>query len=303
MADIFLSYTEADRDAVRRLALALQSVGWSVWWDRRIPAGKTWRSVLEQELRDMCCMVVVWSARSVQSEWVCEEAAEGRQAGKLIPVRIEAVRPPAGFRELQAADLIGWDGSADFPGLQQLIEDIGRLVYQPPGRPDDGSPPALQPPAAPPPPQPSPPTPPAPPPSPLPVNWWVWGAAGTALLAAAVTGYFAEHWRQSVPTQPRGPVAEGNPGPSVGAASAQAVKPAPSPLPTAPTKPAQDAMATAVVAAPTMPAPTSPPRPTAAARPAKPSAAAAARCGALNERMQLGEALTPASEAFYRQEC
>ena len=75
MADIFLSYTEQDRDAVRRLAETLQSVGWSVWWDRRIPAGMTWRSVLERELQQMRCMVVLWSRHSVQSDWVCEEAA------------------------------------------------------------------------------------------------------------------------------------------------------------------------------------------------------------------------------------
>lgn len=131
MSDIFLSYTEKDREAVRRLADALQSVGWSVWWDRRIPAGLTWRSVLEHELQDMRCMVVLWSANSVQSEWVCEEAAEGRRLGRLVPVSIDRVRPPAGFREVQAADLVGWDGSPDFIGLQRLVEDIERLIGKP----------------------------------------------------------------------------------------------------------------------------------------------------------------------------
>ena len=98
MADIFLSYNEKDRDAVRRLAEALQSTGWSVWWDRRIPAGLTWRGVLERELQHMRCMVVLWSQHSVASDWVCEEAAEGRQLGRLVPVLLEHVRPPAGFR-------------------------------------------------------------------------------------------------------------------------------------------------------------------------------------------------------------
>ncbi|MEQ1685483.1 MAG: toll/interleukin-1 receptor domain-containing protein [Burkholderiaceae bacterium] len=117
MADIFLSYTEKDRDAV--------------WWDRRIPAGLSWRNVLERELQQMRCMVVLWSQHSVASEWVCEEAAEGRQLGRLVPVLLENVRPPAGFREIQAADLVDWDGSPQFPGLQRLVEDIERLIGQP----------------------------------------------------------------------------------------------------------------------------------------------------------------------------
>lgn len=131
MADIFLSYNEKDRDTVRRLATLLVQVGWSVWWDRRIPAGLTWRRVLAQELQSMRCMVVLWSATSVHSEWVCEEAAEGRALDKLVPVVIDAVRPPAGFREIQAADLVGWDGSRDFVGLQRLLEDIERLIGPP----------------------------------------------------------------------------------------------------------------------------------------------------------------------------
>ncbi|QKV57261.1 MAG: toll/interleukin-1 receptor domain-containing protein [Dechloromonas sp.] len=52
MTDIFLSYNEKDREAARRLASTLEAVGWSVWWDRRIPAGETWRSVLEMRWKD-----------------------------------------------------------------------------------------------------------------------------------------------------------------------------------------------------------------------------------------------------------
>ena len=131
MNDIFLSYTEKDRDTARRIAEVLGSAGWSVWWDRRIPAGETWRSVLEHALEEMRCMVVLWSAKSIESEWVYEEATEGRRLGKLVPVLIENVRPPAGFREIQAADLTGWDGSREFEGLQTLLGDLERLLGKP----------------------------------------------------------------------------------------------------------------------------------------------------------------------------
>ena len=137
MSDIFLSYTEQDREQARRIAAVLESVGWTVWWDRRIPAGETWRSVLEEALQNMRCMIVLWSARSIESEWVSEEATEGRRLEKLVPVMIEPVRPPAGFREIQAADLTNWDGSREFEGMRMLVADLERLLGKPvPGAKD-----------------------------------------------------------------------------------------------------------------------------------------------------------------------
>lgn len=131
MADIFLSYSEEDREAARRISELLESSGWSVWWDRRIPAGENWRSILDRALETMRCMVVLWSGHSVQSEWVCEEASEGRRLNKLVPIFIEQVRPPAGFREIQAANLVGWDGSRSSPAVQELIRDLADRLGKP----------------------------------------------------------------------------------------------------------------------------------------------------------------------------
>src|SRR2546428_10411035 len=102
MVDIFLSYAKEDREVARKIATLLGNAGWAVWWDRRIPAGRTWRSVLEEALRDMRCMVVLWSAHSIESDWVRDEADEGRGRKKLVPGLIEAGNPAGGFRTLQA---------------------------------------------------------------------------------------------------------------------------------------------------------------------------------------------------------
>ena len=131
MADIFLSYANEDREAARAVANLLESAGCTVWWDRRIPAGRTWRSMIEEALRDMRCMVVLWSSHSVESDWVKEEAEEARALGKLIPVLIEPVKPPVGFRSIQSADLIDWDGSRDSLGARQLIADLEALMGKP----------------------------------------------------------------------------------------------------------------------------------------------------------------------------
>ena len=50
MADIFLSYAKTDRDRAKLLAAAIEEHGWSVWWDRKIPIGKSWYQVIEEQV-------------------------------------------------------------------------------------------------------------------------------------------------------------------------------------------------------------------------------------------------------------
>jgi len=128
MADIFLSYATEDREKAVQVASQFESIGFSVWWDRKIPAGMTWRQVIETSLNQMGCMVVLWSEHSITSSWVSEEAEEGRNRARLVPALIDPVMPPLGFRGIQAADLIGWNGSADAPAFRHLVAGVEALV-------------------------------------------------------------------------------------------------------------------------------------------------------------------------------
>ena len=300
MTDIFLSYNEKDREAARRLASTLEAVGWTVWWDRRIPAGETWRSVLEDALEEMRCMVVLWSSRSIESEWVYEEASEGRRLGKLIPVLIEAVRPPAGFREIQAADLTGWDGSRDFDGMRMLIADLENFLGKPtrsataapPEKPADQSPPYD--------------------PADLTgggktTTWWQRhqrpAVAAAGLLLAAGAAYL------TLSSRPPAVVA-----PEVRESARQeaAAKPASAetvPAPAAPVQPAAE------VAPPAPPAPVAPettPTPVAILppravrappKPAETARASSTRCADLLYKIQLGESLSYGEQSVFRKEC
>lgn len=76
-------------------------------------------------------MVVVWTSRSVEKDWVLEEAQDGRERDILLPVFLEKVRPPRGFRLIQAAELFDWDGSDDSPAFQALLNDIANIVGPP----------------------------------------------------------------------------------------------------------------------------------------------------------------------------
>ncbi len=131
MADIFLSYARENCEIAKCLSERLESLGWSVWWDWEIPAGQTWRDMIEQSLASMRCMVVLWSMDSIDSDWVKEEAEKGKAQRKLVAALIDEVMPPMGFRAIQAADLIGWDGSQDFPGFVNLIDALEAQLGKP----------------------------------------------------------------------------------------------------------------------------------------------------------------------------
>src|SRR5450755_2255432 len=125
--DVFISYASADRPAAQALATALARSGFSTWWDRTIPAGKSYAEVIETALTGAKCVVVLWSKTSVASDWVNSEAADGARRRILIPALLEEVTIPLEFRRLQAADLLGWQGSGKHPGFRSLVDSITSL--------------------------------------------------------------------------------------------------------------------------------------------------------------------------------
>jgi TIR domain/Sel1 repeat len=126
--DIFVSYAREDQARVAPVVAALQARGWSVFWDRRIPAGQTWRSHIGRALEKARCVVVAWSEHAIRSEWVVEEADEGKRRGILVPVFLDPVHPPWGFRGIQAADLSGWTPGRSSPAFDSFLADLGVVL-------------------------------------------------------------------------------------------------------------------------------------------------------------------------------
>ena len=84
MADVFLSYAQEDRTRARKLADALRELGWDVWWDAHVYVGTRFRSEITRQLQAAKCVVVLWSQASIESDWVIDEAQDGKDRGVLV---------------------------------------------------------------------------------------------------------------------------------------------------------------------------------------------------------------------------
>jgi hypothetical protein len=178
MSDIFISYSKADRDRARRLADAFEAHGYSVWWDNKIPHGKTWRDVIGQALADARCVVVLWSKESIDSDFVHEEATYAKKRGKLVPVFIDPVDSPLGFGQIEGAQLAAWNGDPTDEEYRQLLVSVGEML----GRPAPPSSRAL---------------PPRPMLRPRRRRAWLWTAAGTIAIVAATAATLYVRGRQT----------------------------------------------------------------------------------------------------------
>lgn len=137
MASVFLSYAREDAQIAKALATALERAGHQVWWDRHIRGGSQFSGAIEKALRDADLVLVLWSKTSVDSPWVRDEASEGRDSDRLIPILIDGIRPPIGFRQFQSIDFSGWKGRGSpkrFPDLLNAISDKSQEAPVQPAR-------------------------------------------------------------------------------------------------------------------------------------------------------------------------
>lgn len=129
MADVFISYARDDRDKVTPIAEALKAEGFSVWMDTEIRSGERFRKVIKREALAAACILVCWSPKASDSEWVEAEAEIGRNADKLAQILVDGpdeFSPPLPFGGRHISDL----RRNDTREWQQVQNRVLELVQQ-----------------------------------------------------------------------------------------------------------------------------------------------------------------------------
>lgn len=128
MADVFVSYSRADRPRIRKLAEALGAAGFDVWWDGQIEGGSEFSKETEARLNEAKAVIVAWSQNSIESNWVADEATIGRDKKILVPISLDATPPKLGFRQFQTIDFAHWAGDLSAPEYVALLTAVAAKI-------------------------------------------------------------------------------------------------------------------------------------------------------------------------------
>lgn len=137
LADVFISYKSERRPAISHLARVIENYGYTVWFDYALMPGGSFSAQIERELRAARAVIVVWCSMSVRSvegktNWVVEEADLAKQLGTYLPVWLEPVDLPLGFRMGDVIDISEWNGDPRSHEIDRLIEQLSSKTQREP---------------------------------------------------------------------------------------------------------------------------------------------------------------------------
>lgn len=126
MIKVYIACAAADRPFAQKLRALLAAHGIDVLPDAtELAAGDSYVDWVEAAIRESTKVLVLWSAASVESEYVRTEAALALASGKLIPVRL-GVEVPAEFSRVSAVDLDAWSGEDRDRRIERLLNALER---------------------------------------------------------------------------------------------------------------------------------------------------------------------------------
>jgi hypothetical protein len=125
---IFISYKRENAPLAALLRTAFKSSGFEVWFDADVQGGQKWASVIDDNLANAGCVVVVWSELANASPWVRHEASHAMTRNVYAPCRIEMVPIPVPYNHVQATDLLEWNGEPNHLGFCELLKRVRELL-------------------------------------------------------------------------------------------------------------------------------------------------------------------------------
>jgi hypothetical protein len=155
---VFLSYANADREIVRRVAVGLQAAGIRVWFDESsLKMGSNWVREIERGLDYADFIVFFISPNSVGNSWAQKElqiALHRQVYGKgktvILPVLLEPAEVSPLLRDIQWLDMTDGDVDKAVTRLVKVIrhyapfEERGALTESRQPRPRDRGRPATK---------------------------------------------------------------------------------------------------------------------------------------------------------------
>ncbi|MEP1143465.1 MAG: TIR domain-containing protein [Henriciella sp.] len=127
---VFFSYSRVDQSKAISIIREIENAGFSVWWDGVLKGGVKYVESTGEALESAKAVVVMWSKDSIKSNWVLDEAMNGRERACLVPISLDGSVPPLGFRQFQVIDLSGWKEGQKTPALSNLLSTVAELHDQ-----------------------------------------------------------------------------------------------------------------------------------------------------------------------------
>ncbi len=128
MADIFISYRAARKEATEYLADFLKMHGYTVWYDFELITGDDFGIRIDEQLDSARIVLVLWCSLSIESEWVRAEAMRAKGNQTYFGVLAENIRLPTPFNIADTCDLTDWDLSFDSDPVANLITEIEKRI-------------------------------------------------------------------------------------------------------------------------------------------------------------------------------
>ena len=128
MAQIFISYARSTAEQAQAAARGLRDEGYEVWIDDALPAHREFSVVIEEKLREVDAVLVVWSDDARRSRWVLAEADLAHEQGKLVQFSLDGTIPPFPFNRVHCEQGTGWSGDITAAPWRKIVASVEELA-------------------------------------------------------------------------------------------------------------------------------------------------------------------------------